>query len=90
MEKFRKEIEEWLGSRREDGAAIAIDRKTTRRSKSEGHITGELPCFLTRMNDYGRIEKRKCRLLTGLSRLPRRQDWEGVQAVGVAASTVTS
>ncbi len=31
------------------------------------HYSGELPCYVTRMKDHGRIEKREYRLLTDLS-----------------------
>ena len=48
-----------------------------------------MPCFVTRMKDHGRIERREYRLLTDLSWLPQRRDWDGLQAVGMATATVT-
>lgn len=39
------------------------------------HFAGGIALLCTRIKDHGRIEKREYRLLTGLSRLPRRQDW---------------
>ncbi len=53
------------------------------------HYSGELPCFVTRMKDYGRTEKREYRLLTDLSWLTQREDWPGLLAVGMATATVT-
>lgn len=53
------------------------------------HFQKELPCFVTRMKDHGRIEKREYRLLTDLSWLPRREEWAGLQAVGMATATIT-
>lgn len=53
------------------------------------YFAGELPCFVTRTKDHGRIEKRGYRLLTNLYWLPRRQNREGLQSVGMAASIVT-
>ena len=53
------------------------------------HFSGELPYFVTRTKDHGRIEKREYRLLTDLSWLPQREDWTGLHAVGMATATVT-
>ncbi len=53
------------------------------------HFERELPYFVTRMKDHGRIEKREYRLLTDLSWLPQRRDWDGLQAVGMVTATVT-
>lgn len=52
------------------------------------NFSGELPCFVTRMKDHGRVEKREYRLLTDLSWLPQREDWAGLLAVGMATATV--
>jgi len=53
------------------------------------HYSGELPCYVTRMKDHGRIERREYRLLADLSWLPQREDRAGLLAVGMAAATVT-
>jgi len=52
------------------------------------HFSGELPNYVTRMKDHGRIEKREYRLLTDLSWLPQREDWDGLLAVGMATASV--
>ncbi len=52
------------------------------------HFSGELPYFITRTKDHGRIERREYRLLTDLSWLPQREDWMGLLAVGMATATV--
>lgn len=48
----------------------------------------ELSPVVTKEKDHGRIEKREYRLLTDLSWLPERQEWEGLNAVGSVCSTV--
>ena len=53
------------------------------------HSQEELPCFVTKMKDHGRIEKREYRLLTDLSWLPQREEWAGLRAVGMATATMT-
>ncbi len=53
------------------------------------HFSNELPCFVTRMKDHGRIEKREYHLLTDLSWLPQRENWFGLLAVGMAKATIT-
>ncbi len=52
------------------------------------HFSGELPSFITRTKDHGRIEKREYRLLTNLSWLSQRADWAGLLAVGMATATI--
>ena len=49
----------------------------------------ELPCLITRDKDHGRVEKREYRLLTDLSWLLERSEWEGLKAVGSVRSTIT-
>lgn len=51
------------------------------------HFSGELPNFVTRVKDHGRIEKRDYRLLTDLSWLTQRTEWSGLQAVGMVTAT---
>jgi len=53
------------------------------------HFSGELPSFVTRMKDHGRIEKRDYRLLTDLSWLPQWKEWDGLQAVGMVTATIS-
>lgn len=53
------------------------------------HFSEELPCFVTRTKDHGRIEKREYRLLKDLSWLSQREEWDGLQSVGMATATVT-
>ena len=49
----------------------------------------ELPNFETRVKDHGRIEKRDYRLLTDLSWLPQRAEWDGLQAAGMVTATIS-
>ena len=51
-------------------------------------LSHELSPIITREKDHGRIEKREYRLLTDLSWLLERQEWEGLNAVGSVCSTV--
>ena len=53
------------------------------------HFSGELPSFVTKVKDHGRIEKRDYRLLTDLSWLPQRAEWDGLQAVGMVTATIS-
>ena len=48
----------------------------------------DLPEFVTKEKDHGRIEKREYRLLTDLSWLEERKDWEGLKAVGMVKTTM--
>ena len=79
---------------REGGADYVIGLKGNQPALLEDvslyfeHFKSELPCFVTRMKDHGRIERREYRLLSELSWLPQRQDWDGLQAVGMATSVV--
>lgn len=52
------------------------------------HFSGELPSFVSRVKDHGRIEKRDYRLLTDLSWLTQQMEWSGLQAVGMVTATV--
>lgn len=49
----------------------------------------ELPEYTTQEKDHGRIEKREYRLLTDLSWLEERNEWCGLNAVGMAKSIIT-
>ena len=53
------------------------------------HFSGELPNFVTKVKDHGRIETRDYRLLTDLSWLTQQTQWSGLQAVGSVTATVT-
>ena len=53
------------------------------------HFSEELPNFETRVKDHGRIEKRDYRLLTDLSWLPQRAEWDGLQAAGMVTATIS-
>ena len=53
------------------------------------HFSGELTNFVTRVKDHGRIEKREYRLLTDLSWLTQRAEWDGLQAVGMVTATIS-
>ena len=53
------------------------------------HFSGELTNFVTRVKDHGRIEKREYRLLTELSWLTQRAEWDGLQAVGMVTATIS-
>lgn len=44
---------------------------------------------MTKVKDHGRIEKRNYRLLTELSWLPQRVEWDGLQAVGMETATIS-
>lgn len=80
---------------REGGADYVIGLKGNQPELLENvslyfeEFSAELPYFVTRMKDHGRIEKREYRLLTDLSWLPQRQAWDGLQAVGTATATIT-
>lgn len=49
----------------------------------------QLPSLYTIEKGHGRIEKREYKLLTDLSWLEQREDWCGLQALGMVRSTVT-
>ena len=49
----------------------------------------ELPKYVTKDKDHGRIEIREYRLLTDLLWLPEKEAWGGLQSVGMVKSTVT-
>ena len=49
----------------------------------------EMPCEVTLDQGHGRIEKRSYRLLTDIAWLEQKDDWCGLQALGMVTSTVT-
>lgn len=53
------------------------------------HFSGELPSCVTKMKDHGRLERRDYRLLTDLSWLPQRTEWDGLQAAGMVTATIS-
>lgn len=53
------------------------------------HFSGELPKFVTKVKDHGRIKRREYRLLTDLSWLPQRTEWEGLQTAGMVTAAVS-
>ena len=53
------------------------------------HLSGELPSFVTKVKDHGRIEKRNYRLLTDLPWLSQQAEWDGLQAVGMVTATIS-
>ena len=53
------------------------------------HFSGELPSFVTKVKDHGRLEKRDYRLLNDLSWLPQQAEWDGLQAVGMVTATIS-
>lgn len=52
-------------------------------------FSSELPKICTNEKGHGRIEKREYRLLTDISWLEQRQEWKGLNALGMVRSTVT-
>ncbi len=48
-----------------------------------------MPCVITKGKDHGRVEEREYRLLTDLSWLPEKDEWTGLNAVGMVRSTLT-
>ena len=48
----------------------------------------DLPAFIIKEKDHGRMEKREYRLLTDLSWLSEQKEWAGLKAVGKVKSTV--
>ena len=53
------------------------------------HFSGELPSCVTKVKDHGRSERRNDRLLTDLSWLPQRTEWDGLQAVGMVTAAIS-
>ena len=49
----------------------------------------EMPCEVTLDKGHGRIEKRAYRLLTDIAWLEQKDDWCGLQGLGMVTSTVT-
>ena len=49
----------------------------------------EMPCEVTLDQGHGRIEKRVYRLLTDIAWLEQKDDWCGLQGLGMVTSTVT-
>ena len=52
-------------------------------------FSNDLPSKITLDKEHGRIEKREYRLLTDLSWLEQKDDWCGLNALGMAKSTIT-
>lgn len=52
-------------------------------------FSAELPVKITCDKDHGRIEKREYRLLTDISWLNQKEEWSGLNALGMVKSTVT-
>lgn len=48
----------------------------------------EIPKYTTNEKDHGRIEKREYQLLTDISWLEQKNDWENIKGVGIVKSTV--
>lgn len=53
------------------------------------HFSDEMPAFVTKDKDHGRIEIREYRLLKDLSWLPEAAHWAGLRSVGMVTSRVT-
>ena len=53
------------------------------------HFSGDLPSCVTKVKDHGRNERRNYRLLTELSWLPQRTEWDGLQAVGMVIAAIS-
>lgn len=49
----------------------------------------ELPSYVTKDKNHGRIEIREYRILTDLSWLPEQESWSGLKSIGRVKSTVT-
>lgn len=52
-------------------------------------FSSELPVICTNEKGHGRIEKREYYLLTDISWLEQKQEWNGLNALGMVSSTVT-
>ena len=53
------------------------------------HFSGDLPSCVTKVKDHGRNERRNYRLLTELSWLPQRTEWDGLQDVGMVIAAIS-
>ena len=53
------------------------------------HFSRDLPSCVTKVKDHGRNERRNYRLLTELSWLPQRTEWDGLQAVGMVIAAIS-